>query len=197
MMDKYLNPKKGQKSKGQNKGPSKLLDMDTVRYETIDTMKNKESSEDEEDMNSEDMPVFVETAESRAMGEEEKQRALAGLTKPRAQPRVEEKVSSGRWVESEGQQGALGKRLLEEEASDSSDGESSEDRPRKRHDMYDSDIEIDSEEMNMQQQEKEEAFKSALVQALGIDPSEAGGEKEAEEEAKGEEDDLMLKVESV
>jgi hypothetical protein len=147
-----------------------VVDNDLLAYEKQAMHFDRSSDEDEADP--ENLPVFVETAESRQLDPEQKRLALDALHKARAKP-AEARSSSGRWVAVDG---ALGKRPPAGQPADSSadatSSDESEDRPRRRHDMSDSDIEVDSEERNQQKQEQERAFKHTLEKALGIDPDE-------------------------
>lgn len=138
---------------------------------------------------SEDRPLFVETEESRALGEEGERireeviygrygrRGKGKEVKEGAERGGEGREKRGQWVVREGgEEGGLGKRQVEGEEGESDEESSSsgdsQGRPRQRHDSSDSDIEMDSEEVVVKREEKEKAFKHTLAQALGMNQEE-------------------------
>lgn len=170
LLNKYLL---GPKKKGQKKKEdSRVLDAADDEIEKYD-----QKSQSEED-GSDELPVFVETEESRKIHPDDKKRAMELLTAKNAKPKATGAVlsSSGKWLEEEKEIGALGKRAEREVAEvgkrdseeDSSSSESKQ--PRKRHDSSDSDMEIDSQELKLERTEREKAFKNQLATALGVEP---------------------------
>ena len=195
LMDKYLKPKKQTASSDRRVSRiAAVVDNDLVAYER--QAMHFDRSSDEDKFDPENLPVFVETAESRLLDEAEKQQALESLHRLRAKP-AEARSVSGRWVPVDGALGKRGPAADESSEAESSSSEA-EPKPRRRHDMSDSDIEVDSEERNQQKQEQELAFKQTLEKALGIDPgehrdSESAASAERREPQAGAED-LMAQV---
>lgn len=146
-----------------------------------DSFANSEK-DSKESFDADNLPVFVETEESKRIDDLEKKRAYEAFL---GRPVVKEsKQQAGTWKTVDA---SLGKREIpkvdqKKKGSDdsSSDSESSSEvAPRRRHDSSESDIDINSEERNNQKAARNQAFKEQLIKALGMEP-----EKEKQESSK-------------
>lgn len=187
LKNKYLKPKKKQRE-----------EVSHVEHQRVEESYSSLEKESNESYDADNLPVFVETEESRKIDDLEKKKAYeAFLGRPVTK---ENKQQSGTWKTMDA---SLGKRDLQKEGKkkasedSSSDGESSsEDAPRKRHDSSESDIEIDSEERNKEKNARNQAFKDELIRALGIEPekNKGGSPKDSDIEIESDADQNDAKI---
>lgn len=192
MMNKYLQVGKKPK-RPTNPTPTSFTDV-----LPINPQDNLESSSEDYD-NPENLPIVVETAESRMIDESEKIRAIEALrnkggkaaTKGGEKGDHEEGGAAGKWQQYDN--ATLGKRTdsptnqqpelkistRKSNSSNSSDSESeSESQPRRRRrDSTDSDIDMNEEEEKENIKKRDNDFKATIVRALGMEDEEAKRER--------------------
>lgn len=177
---------------------------DATRVRDNQMYQGDDVDSEEDYRNPENLPVFVETEESKLIDDDVKIRAFKKLI--HQQPDKDDAMSHaatsrvGTWKVYD-QATQLGKRepinAAESElkaASDSGDSDSdsddsSSDRPRVRHDSSDSDIEQDEEQVVKIKQESEQAYRDKLSKALGIDPATNKPGKSGQQDSDIEVDD--------